>query len=258
MKRFLFLMLMLAGMYLLLTGIPVFAASSTLNATLTRSNLLPNGRLTDDTTACNSLTSSGKYYYAVVTFHVTASGDYDYADAHYTLKTKDTWIAFYASGFDPADPLGNGCFANFDDSGTVHLTAGVSYTLMFSNFNSNTTGSVAAEFTGPGDVVEGRVNILRESGQRINPQIAAPIVLYCKGTINHGLTVYGQVLFDVENGRSAGGVWGSILPTADGRMLLTAAFPDGKPYYFLYDGCAHGSYQAFSGNPAVQFDTGGY
>ena len=41
-------------------------------------------------------------------------------------------------------------------------------------------------------------------------------------------------------------------------MLVTGAFPDGKAYYFAFEGCPHGHYDALAGDPPTPFDSGNY
>ncbi len=264
MKRFA-LLTALAGIFLLIAVMPVLAGTNTITGTLTTSNpLLPVGSVEDDANACVApLDTTGDFYYILKQFQVTTSGDYVYEDVGYNTSSGiDLWVTFYTggpSGFNPADPRTDGCFANFDDGGTVNLTAGVTYMMLITSYDGNpATGSFIFSLTGPGNVIAPSGSNPMLSDGRINGQQAAPVILYCNGTTTHGLDTNGQVLFDVENGKSASGAWGSIAPTADGRMLLTSATPDGKPYYFVYDGCPHGHYDALSGDPAMVSDSGDY
>lgn len=93
---------------------------------------------------------------------------------------------------------------------------------------------------------------------RINGQQGAPVVLYCDETTINGFDVNGAPLFSIENGETADGAGWSMGVTADGRIVLTSAFPDGKAYYFVFDGCPSGQYDALSGDPAIVFDSGSY
>lgn len=266
MKR-LALLTVIAVTSVLVVSSSVLAGTGIFTGVLTTANPLTGGSPNDDTNICSAI-SSLEFYYSLHEFQVTVNGDYQYFDdgfADSDLATIDAWATFYtgsASTFDPANPLGNGCFANFDDTGTVNLTAGTPYLLMVTSFSGvapNNLGNYVVSLTGPGDVVAVAAlsNPMLADG-RINGQQAAPVILYCNEEITHALDTSGQVLFDVANGESAEGAWGSIAPTADGRMLLTSRFNDGKPYYFIYDGCDHGHYDALSGDPAQVFDSGSY
>lgn len=148
------------------------------------------------------------------------------------------------------DPNGVDCDAF--DSSRLSFSAPVTgdYTFRADGFGSSTGPYTLEIHTGGG-------NPMLADG-RINGQQAAPVILYCNDEVTHALDTSGQVLFDVANGESAEGAWGSIAPTADGRMLLTSRFDDGKPYYFIYEGCDHGHYDALSGDPAQVFDSGSY
>ena len=92
----------------------------------------------------------------------------------------------------------------------------------------------------------------------MNGQQAAPIILYCDGTTVNGFDVNGQSLFSLANGDTGSGAGWSVGTAPDGRMLVMGAFPDGKAYYFAFDGCPGGHYDAFSGDPPMPFDSGSY
>jgi hypothetical protein len=249
----------LFAMLLLLVVAPAFAGARTFTGTLTDGPIVsPDNN--DNGNTCLKLTAAGTTYnYTLRQFRVTQSGDYDFVDTGAfdgNEATISIFLAFYTggpNGFNPADPRTDGCFANFNNEGTVSLSAGVTYMMKISSANerpsSESIGDFVFSLTGPGDVIDIAASNPMLIDGRINGQQAAPVVLYCEGTTTHGLDTNGQVLFDVENGKSADGAWGSIAPTADGRMLLTSTMADGKAYYVVYDGCAHGHYDALSGDP---------
>jgi len=273
MKRFL-LFILLTGAILLFTGVPAFAGTGVVSGTLTSANTFPNGRFDGGGSCSGGLESSGTFYYQFRQLQVSVSGSYDYSDYGVSVDNDgiiDAYVGFYtgsASTFDPTNPYGNGCVTTVDDSGSFPLTAGVTYTVVVSSYEGsldtndgdNNVGNYQFTLSGPGEVtvLGGSASNPMLSDGRINGQQGAPVILYCQNKVTHGLDTNGQVLFDVENGKSASGAWGSIAPTADGRMLLTSAFPDTKPYYFIYEGCDHGHYFALSGDPAVVFDSGSY
>jgi hypothetical protein len=96
------------------------------------------------------------------------------------------------------------------------------------------------------------------SDGRINGQQAAPVILYCDASTIVGLDVHGQSLFRMENGGTGSGAGWTMTTAPDGRMLLVSAFPDGKAYYFAFEGCPSGRFDAFSGEPPTLFDSGTY
>lgn len=151
------------------------------------------------------------------------------------------------------DPNGVDCNA-FDSSRVRFATsvAGV-YTFRADGFGSS---------TGPYSL-----NIIIDDANpftdgRINPQQAAPVVLYCDTTETVVFSVTGQELFRVANGEAGSGGGARIEVLSDGRMMLTAPFPDGKDYIFAYTGCPHGTYEAYTGDPVfaspILFHTGSY
>jgi len=148
------------------------------------------------------------------------------------------------------DPNGVDCDAF--DSSRVTFTALVAgeYTFRADGCGSSTGPYSLTIRTGGG-------NPMLADG-RINGQQAAPVILYCDGTTVNGFSVTGAPLFSAENGTTTSGAWGSLGTAPDGRMLLSSAFPDGKAYYFAFEGCPHGKYDAFSGDPPQVFDSGSY
>lgn len=148
------------------------------------------------------------------------------------------------------DPNGVDCDAF--DSSRLSFVAPVSgvYTFRADGFGSATGPYILSIRTGGG-------NPMLSDG-RINGQQAAPVILYCDGTTLTGLSVNGAPLFTAENGEAISGAWGSLGTAPDGRMLLSSTFSDGKAYYFAFEGCPHGKYDAFSGSPPQVFDSGSY
>ena len=156
MKRTLLLVVLVAALLGVMV-LPTLAQESIIDGTLGTANILPNGRPDDNHDQCTSplVTSGpgGNMYYQLFTLTVTESGFYDYVDLRNEPALIDIWVTFYTSApdtFDPANPLGNGCFANFDDDnppGELYLSTGVTYTLMVSSYNS--------EANDPGDPQSG-------------------------------------------------------------------------------------------------------
>lgn len=149
------------------------------------------------------------------------------------------------------DPNGVECDAF--DSSRVIFVAPVTGTY---TFRADGFGSATGPYTLTITVVGGGNPMLVDG--RINGQQAAPIILYCDGTTLNGFDVNGAPLFSVENGGTASGTWGSVGTAPDGRMLVSGWFTDGKAYYFAFEGCPHGKYDAFSGEPPQVFDSGSY
>lgn len=168
-------------------------------------------------------------------------------------NTSDTIFAdvYNDDGFgSDDDPNGVDCDA-FDSSRVSFVTPVTGeYTFRVDGFGTSTGPYTLSIQAGGG-------NPMLADG-RINGQQAAPVILYCNGTTLTGYSVNGAPLFSAENGTTAEGAWGSLGTAPDGRMLLTSAFPDGKAYYFAFDGCPHGKYDAFSGSPPQVFDSGSY
>ncbi|MFN8378746.1 MAG: hypothetical protein U0452_08750 [Anaerolineae bacterium] len=140
--------------------LPAFAGTTTITGTLTATGLLPNGK--PNSCPGSALDNYPPLYSQLRQIQVTATGAYDYRDVGYlddsdTYGTIDIEISLYTgtpAGFDPANPTGNGCFFTADDTGTVNLQAGVTYTLMItSNDDDPNTGYYIFSLKGPGDVV---------------------------------------------------------------------------------------------------------
>ena len=176
-------------------------------------------------------------------------------------NTLDSILSVYFPGSDSSstsnadvynDDGGPDICGGFRDS-TLTFVAPVtgSYTFRVDGFGSATGDYTLVIQVEPGG------NPMAADG-RINPQQAAPVIIYCDASTIIGYNVEGASVFSIENGGTASGGWGSIAPTADGRMQLASSFPDGKPYALIFDGCPHGSYTAYSGDPGEQFDAGGY
>jgi hypothetical protein len=119
---------------------PTFAQTSSLSGTITAGTPLTGGRPSNNGPGCSS-PSGGTFYSDLQTFVAPASGTWWYLDASYAGGGLDLEVNFYTGTFDPANPLGNGCFASFDDYGQVSLTAGVAYTIMVTTHNDGLTGS---------------------------------------------------------------------------------------------------------------------
>jgi hypothetical protein len=145
MKRIMLIFTVLTLM-LLAAALPVSAESYSFSGTISASNPLPNGRLADNGNTCSSLSIPG-FYYDLIEFTPASSGNYYYVDVGYISNDPtyiDGWMAIYtgsAATFDPSNPAGNGCFANYDDYGVISLTGGVTYTIMVSTYGSGITGN---------------------------------------------------------------------------------------------------------------------
>ncbi|MFN8528358.1 MAG: hypothetical protein U0670_07090 [Anaerolineae bacterium] len=154
---------LLLSFSILTFALPAFAGTNIIDGTLTTANLLPNGKPNSSDCVSNDLDNYyAPLYYQLRQFTVTADGVYKYYDIGFrddndTYGTIDIEIALYTgspSGFDPADPRGNGCFFNADDERPVQLMAGVVYTILItSNDNDPNTGYYIFSLNGPGDVV---------------------------------------------------------------------------------------------------------
>lgn len=148
------------------------------------------------------------------------------------------------------DPNGVDCDAF--DSSRVIFSAPVTGTYIFraDGFGSSTGPYILEIHTGGG-------NPMLSDG-RINGQQAAPVILYCDGTTLSGFSVTGQPLFTAAPGDTPSGSWGSVGTAPNGQMLVTSSFPDGKAYYFAFDGCPSGNFTALAGDPPTPFDSGTY
>src|SRR5262245_54530148 len=73
---------------------------------------------------------SASFHYRVSMISVDVSGDYTFVDQ---FAPGDGYIGIYDGPFDPADP-GPNCISAIDDEGTVALTAGIGYIVVFSTF----------------------------------------------------------------------------------------------------------------------------
>jgi len=170
------------------------------------------------------------------------------------VDSSDTSFAsvYNDDGFGSDDDAA-GVDCNAFDSSRVEFTAPTAgvYTFRADGFGSATGPyTLRIRTGGSGTGVDGR----------INPQNDAPVVLYCSGTSTNFYSVTGAFLGSVEAGGS--GTFGSatVSPLADGRMQVSAPLPDGKAYLFVWSGCPHGSYSAFSvqGGAATLYASGSY
>lgn len=179
----------------------------------------------------------------------------------------DPVLSAYEPGTDPSDTI-NAQYYNDDGFGLDDDPAGVDCDAFDSSrfsFIAPVTGTYTFRADGFGSstgpyvlsIVVGSGNPMLNDG-RINGQQAAPIILYCDGTTVHGFSVNGAPLFSVANGETTSGAWGAVGTAPDGRMLVSGWFEDGKAYYFAFEGCPHGKYDAFSGEPPQLFDSGSY
>jgi hypothetical protein len=111
--------------------------------TLVVGQVLTGGRPNGTQNSCPLITS-GTYYYQLLQFTPSVSGNYFYSDTGYRESTGvDINIAFYTGGigsFDPSSPAGNGCFTTADDIFSIPLVAGTTYTILVSNHQSGDTG----------------------------------------------------------------------------------------------------------------------
>lgn len=177
---------------------------------------------------------------------------------------------FFPGGGDPnntgtADAFNDDGFGTDDDPNGVDCNAFDSSRVRFATPTAGTYTFRADGFgssTGPYSL---RISIDDSNpftDGRINPQQAAPVILYCDGTETVVFTISGEEIFRVENGESGSGGGAQINPLSDGRMQLNVPFPDGKEYIFVYTGCPHGTYEAYTGDPVfsspVRFTSGGY
>ncbi len=169
----------------------------------------------------------------------------------------DPVLSVYFPGVDPS----NTSFANFynddgfgldDDPNGVNCNAFQSSRVQFT---APVTGTYTFRADGFGSAT-GPYSLVIRTGvgfadSRINQQADAPIVLYCDGTSTVFYSVTGVPLGTVENGGSATFGSATVGPTANGRMYVNAALPDGKSYLFVWSGCAHGSFEAYNVNGGV-------
>ncbi len=149
----------------------------------------------------------------------------------------------------------NGVECNAFDSSRVRFSTPVAgtYTFRADGFGSS---------TGPYTLTVGADSGNPFTDGRINPQQAAPYALYCDKTTTVVYSAAGQEVFRVENGEEGSSGNARIEIISDGRMMFTAPFPDGKDYIFAYNGCPHGTYEAYTGDPVfaspILFQTGSY
>jgi len=207
----------------------------------------------------------GTRYYEEYQLSVTGTGDFDifdYGEIDGDPTTIDVVVALYRIGeFNSADPTA-GCMVAYDMPLQVHgLTTGV-YTLIVTSFSTGDVGDYYFDFFGTAGNIEITgitLNPLARDG-RENPQASAPVVLYCVGTRLDLYSTGGALLGSVEDG--AGGAFSGVLVTAreDGRMEVLAPMTDGKSYLYVFDGCSHGAFEAYTveNGVATQFHTGRY
>ncbi|HEY0200928.1 MAG TPA: hypothetical protein VGC24_04480, partial [Burkholderiaceae bacterium] len=95
----------------------------------------------------------GPHYYKTKTFQVSTTGNYDIEDNF--EGDNDGGLAILTAPFNPADPAAANCVASVDDDlSGVPLTAGVTYTLVLTSFDPETTGDFLYTFDGPGTIVQ--------------------------------------------------------------------------------------------------------
>lgn len=94
---------------------------------------------------------------------------------------------------------------------------------------------------------------------RINPEPAAPVVVYCQGTGVHLFSPTGTDLGSVEAGGTLSVAGVHVAPMADGRMQLTAPMAD-KTYMLIWTGCTRGTSYAYTieGSATTLFATYSY
>lgn len=179
----------------------------------------------------------------------------------------DPVLSVYFPGSDSSDTINadvynDDGFGSDDDPSGVDCDAFDSSRVIFAApvtgdyiFRADGFGSATGPYTL--NITTGGGNPMLADG-RINGQQAAPVILYCDGSTVSGFDVHGQPLFTLENGATGSGAGWTMTTAPDGRMLLIGAFPDGKAYYFAFGGCPHGKFDALSGDPPTQFDSGSY
>lgn len=179
----------------------------------------------------------------------------------------DPVLSVYFPGTDPSDTINadvynDDGFGKDDDPNGVDCDAFDSSRVMFSApvtgdyiFRADGFGSSTGPYTL--EIHTGGGNPMLADG-RINGQQAAPVILYCDGTTLSGYSVTGQPLFTAAPGETLSGSWGSLGTAPNGQQLVTSTFPDGKAYYFAFDGCPRGNFTALAGDPPTPFDSGTY
>ncbi|TAN55976.1 MAG: DUF4347 domain-containing protein, partial [Magnetospirillum sp.] len=124
-----------------------------------------NGTSSDTAYAGNQIsqTSPTSYNYTVATFVPTASGSFTFAVtaaniAGASWDATDVFMSIYSSNFSSASPLTNLYYANDDTTAgsdfkptiaNISLTAGQSYIVVMTAFDSGVTGSYTFAVTGP-------------------------------------------------------------------------------------------------------------
>ncbi len=153
---------------MVLMALPAAALGATISGYLGNTNLFPNGRFYSGN-PCNAsagFDTSGTFYYQFRQIQVSATGSYAYSDYGVQVNNDgiiDGYVGIYTGSpttFDPTSAYGNGCVAIFDDSGSVNLNAGVTYTLVITSFEGsldpgdgdNNVGNYQFSLTGPGAV----------------------------------------------------------------------------------------------------------
>jgi hypothetical protein len=177
-------------------------------------------------------------------------------------NTLDTVLSVYFPGSDSSstsnadvynDDGGDEDCGSFDNS-VLEFTAPAAgqYTFRVDGFGSSTGGyslNIGTDLNRP----------LAADG-RINPDGAAPVVVYCVGTSSHLYSVTGTDLGTVKNGGSRSIALVTVSPLPNGQMQLTAPMKDGKTYLLVWDGCPTGtsiSYTIENGNQ-LQFSSWDY
>ncbi|MFN8530424.1 MAG: hypothetical protein U0670_17620 [Anaerolineae bacterium] len=174
----------------------------------------------------------------------------------------DPVLSAYFPGSDPSSTA-NADFYNDDNYSEVHCNSFYSSRLSFSapvtgtyTFRADGFGSATGPYTLRISTTNGSPLAL---DGRINPEPAAPVVVYCEGTGVHLFSPIGTDLGSVEAGGSLSVAGVHVGPMADGRMQLTAPMAD-KTYMLIWTGCTRGTSYAYTveGAATTLFSTYSY
>jgi hypothetical protein len=96
---------------------------------------------------------ANSFYYKVVQFTVTDSGQYAFEDDREYSSVDDGYLIILDGAYNPGSPLTN-CIATFDDNAgagtSIFLNAGQSYTMVQTTFSALATGKFRYRVHGPG------------------------------------------------------------------------------------------------------------